>query len=107
MCPGWYRQSSNAATIAFGMEIDVASYLDSAHGAKSRLRGAFRALLDGADHRHHVGARARFRSSISATEARGDYRIKPRTGSMRVLSVKSKSEASPSHRFTPLAGNPA
>jgi hypothetical protein len=26
---------------------------------------------------------------------------------MRVLSVKSKSEASPSHRFTPLAGNPA
>jgi hypothetical protein len=65
MCPWWYRQSSNAATIAFGMEIDVVSYLDSAHGAKSRLRGAFRALLDGADHRHHVGARARFRLSIS------------------------------------------
>jgi hypothetical protein len=57
MCPGWYRQSSNAATIAFGMEIDVASYLDSAHGAISRLRGVFRALLDSADHRHHLGAR--------------------------------------------------
>jgi hypothetical protein len=70
------RPHSDAATIAFGMEIDVASYLDSAHGAKSRLRGAFRALLEGADHRH-VGARARFRSSISATEARGDYRRKP------------------------------
>lgn len=33
MCPWWYRQSSNPATIAFGMEIDVASCLDSAHGA--------------------------------------------------------------------------
>jgi hypothetical protein len=37
MCPWWYRQSSNAATIAFGMEIDVASYLDSAHGACEEL----------------------------------------------------------------------
>ena len=40
-------------------------------------------------------------------QARGDYRRKPRTGSMRALSVKSKSEALPSRRFTPLAGNPA
>jgi hypothetical protein len=51
-CPGWYRQSSNAATIAFGMEIDVASYLT-------------------------ISALGRASASISVTEARGDYRRKP------------------------------
>jgi hypothetical protein len=51
----------------------VASYLDSAHGAKSRLRGAFRAIVDSAITATISALRARFRSSISATEARGDY----------------------------------
>jgi 4-hydroxy-4-methyl-2-oxoglutarate aldolase len=50
VCPWRYRQSRNAATISFAMEIDVASCLDSAHGAKSGLRGALlRHAVQGAE----------------------------------------------------------
>jgi hypothetical protein len=89
------------------MEIDVASYLDSAHGAKSRLRGAFRALLDSADHRHHLGARGPL--PIVNFRYRGSRRLSEKTlnrlNESLVSEIQERGIAIPS--LYALAGNPA